>query len=329
MVRIGREQLRGDERLEQRYVKRLYRFVGVVVTMMCIVVMQSCSGSSDPIQMERHESVLFVPPVIVGEGGWCLMTEDKVCRGGKALKGPIIGETWWGYGGPPATRIGVVVTTSEASAVSVEGGEPIATRTEGVLPDGLRTAVVEIHGARHFRRVPGFNISAPVLASFIPLSRGGKLIYQNRRTQTPLLFVDPTRNWTGPASPPGGVCTINTGHLEGLRIEKGGVVTRLEPHADLVEQPLLSCAIAIYELSGSVIFASVLVDAGHPGSSPTPLPGMTPVQGHPGVVEAPVAEGDGVAKRIRGGWLVVSRGVSDGQRLALLAHLSAAVHPNA
>jgi hypothetical protein len=326
MVRIGQEQPRGDERLARRYVRRLYRFIGVVAMIVCITIMMACSESSDPVQRAiqrvRHEDVLLVPPVMVGEGGWCLKTkEGKTCRGGKALRGPIIGETWWGYGGPPAIRIGVVVTTSEVPAVSVEGGEPIATRTEGVVPDGLRTAVVEIQGGRHFRRVPAFNISVPAPTSFTPLSRDDKPIYQNRQSQTPLLFVEPTRGWTWPAKAPDGICKLNTGHLAGLRIEKGGVVTRLERRADLVGQPLLACAITAYELNGSPIFASVLVDAGHPGDRPRPLPGMRPLHGHPGIVEAPVAEGDGVAKRVGAAWLVVTEGKNIEQRVTLLRQL--------
>ncbi len=328
MAHIGQEQLRGDEQLERRYVKHLFRFIGTVGMTMCIAVMLACSGSSDPIQRVRHESVLFVPPVIVGEGGWCLKTEEgKACKEGKALKGPIIGETWSGYGGPPDIRVGVVVTTSEVSAVSVEGGEPIATRTEGVLPDGLRTAVVEIQGGRHFQYVPSFHISVPGPVSFVPLGRSDQPIHQSRGPRVLLLFTEPTRNWTWPTGVSSGICEIRTGNLEGLRIERGGVVTRLESHLGLVGQPLLSCTMTEYELNGSPILASVLVDAGRPGSSPTPLPGMRPLQGHPGIVEAPVAEGDSVARRIRGGWLVVSRGANGRQRLTLLEHLGATVRP--
>ncbi len=293
----------------------------------CIVVMPACSGSSDAAQRVRHVRVLFVPPVIVGEGGWCFkIEEDKACKGGWALNGPIIGETWWGYGGPPTIRIGVIVAISKVSAVSVEGGEPIATRTDGMLPDGLRTAVVEIQGGRHFQYVPGFHISVPAPVSFVPLGRSDRPIHQDRSSRVPLLFTEPTRGWIWPTGVSSGICEIRTGNLEELRIKGGGVVRRLESHLGLLERPLLSCAMTEYELSGSLIWASVLVDAGHPGSSPTSLPGMKPLQGHPGIVEAPTAEGDSVARRIRGGWLVVSRGANGRQRLALLEHLRAAVH---
>jgi hypothetical protein len=327
VVRIDRKRSCCDEQLKQRDVERLYRLIGIVVMVACIVTMLACSGSSDPLQRVRHESILFLPPVIVGEGGWCLkIEEDKACKGGWGLNGPIIGETWWGYGGPPTIRIGVVVTTRNVLAVSVEGGGPIATHTEGVLPDGLRSAVVEIQGARHFRRVPGFNISVPAPVSFVPLGKGGQPLHQNRGSRVPLLFTEPTRSWTWPMDISSGVCKIRAGSLEGLRMEKGSVVRRLESHLGLLERPLLSCAMTEYELNGSLIWASVLVDAGHPGSSPTSLPGMRRLLGHSGIVEAPTAEGESVAKRIRGGWLVVSRGANRRQRLALLEHLEGAVN---
>jgi hypothetical protein len=300
------------------------RFMTVLVMAICVVALASCSGSSDPIQTVRHESVLFVPPIEAGDGGWCLAIQNEACRG-IALQGPIIAEGWVGYG-PPPTRIGIVVTTSAVSAVSVEGGAPIAMRGEEALPDDLRAASVEIQGGRRFRRVPGFGISAPVPASFVPLAQGGKLMHQIRGLRTSLLFVEPTKRWTWPASVPRGICAIRIGRLEGLRVERGNVVTRFEHRVGLVERPLLSCALTVYELNGSSVLASVLVDAGDPGSSPTPLPGMKPLAGHPGVVQAPVADGEAVAHRIPGAWLIVTKGSGVSQRLDLLEHMSAKVH---
>jgi hypothetical protein len=314
-----------DAQRNQCHVRHLCRFVAVVVMTICVVVLTSCSGSADPIQTVRHENVLFVPPIEAGDGGWCLVIQSKACRGGIAFQGPIIAEGWVGCG-PPPTRIGVVVTASAVSAVSVEGGAPIATHDEEALPDDLRAAIVEIQGGRRFRQVPGFTISAPVPASFTALAQDGELMHQSRDLRTPLLFVEPTKDWTWPASVPRGICTIRTGHLEGLRAERGGVVTHLERRVGLVERPLLSCAITVYELNGSSILASVLVDAGDPGLSPTPLPGMKPLVGHPGVVQAPVADGEAVAQRIPGAWLVVTKGNGVSRRLDLLEHLRAKVH---
>jgi hypothetical protein len=325
-MEMGPRRSRHNTRRNRGCVRNPYWFVIMLVFTTCMAALASCSGSSDPIQTARNEGVLFVPPVEAGEGGWCLTTGDKACKGGEALKGPIVGEAWSGSGGHPPIRIGVVVTTSEVSAVSVEGGEPIATRIEGVLPDGLRAAVAEIQGGRHFRRVPGFNISAPEPASFVPLGRDGKPIYQDRRSQAPLLFVEPTQGWTWPASVPRGVCAIHIRHLDGLRVEKGGVVTHLEHRSGLVGRPLLSCATTAYELNGSSIFASVLVDAGDPGSSPAPLPGMKSLAEHPRVFQAPVAEGEAVARRIPDAWLVVADGGGFQQRLTLLEHLRATIH---
>lgn len=325
-MNMGLGRSLNDTRQNRRRARNPYRFMIVLVVTMCIVGLASCSGSSDPIQTVRRENVLFVPPFEAGEGGWCLTTGDNACSGGRAFEGPIVGEAWQGYGGPRPIRIGVVVTTSEVSAVSVEGGEPVATRLESVLPNGLRAAVVEIQGGRHFRRVPGFNISAPEPASFVPLGRDGKPMYQNRRSQSPLLFVEPTQGWTWPASVPRGVCAIHLRHLGGLTVEKGGVVTHLERRSGLVERPLLSCATTVYELNGSSILASVLVDAGDPGSSPGPLPGMKSLAERPGVFEAPVADGEVVARRIRGAWLVVAGRGGLAQRIGVLEDLRATIY---
>jgi hypothetical protein len=51
--------------------------------------------------------------------------------------------------------------------------------------------------------------------------------------------------------------------------------------------------------------AAVLLDASHPGATPSPLPGVQPLAGHPGIFEAPGAEGELAARRIPGAWLVV------------------------
>jgi hypothetical protein len=72
----------------------------------------------------------------------------------------------------------------------------------------------------------------------------------------------------------------------------------------------------------------VLLDVSHPGSTPPSLPGMQPLAGHPGIFEAPGAEGERAARRIPGAWLVVEEEDRIGLRVPveLLEHLRATIH---
>lgn len=103
-------------------------------------------------------------------------------------------------------------------------------------------------------------------------------------------------------------------------------MTRATHMADVIGRPFLSCASTSYSYEGWPLVAAILLDAGHPGSMPASLPAMTALPGHPGVFAAPVAEGQALARRIKGAWLAVAQGHNLAQRLMLLDHLSAFVH---
>jgi hypothetical protein len=327
-----------------RYVaRRILRGAATIAATACLLATVSCSRSASRpsrtsrdgdlgTQVVRHEPVLMLPRITGGEGGWCVTLYPGVCPTAnpvRAVHDPIIAESWSGHG-LHEVDVGFVLTTGEVAAVSVDGGRSIPTHAESVLTDNLRTAVVELRGGP-LRHVPGFNVNvrAVPLGSlrFTPLNSKGDPIPQAINPRAPLSFYLPGRGWVRPASaPPGGVCEIRTRHLAGLVAPAGFVVTRVIPHTGLIGQPFVSCASNSYSFEGWSLVASILLDAARPGSTPSALPVMKPLSGHPGRFEMPVAEGQAVARRIPGAWLVVARGRDDTQRLAVLEQLRATVH---
>ncbi len=281
-------------------------------------------------QVVRHEAVLLLPPIEGGVGGWCIATKPGECSAARAFRGPIVAQTNSGQS-PPPVQVGIVLATSDVSAVSVDGGSAIPTRTESALPDHLHVAVVEVRGGP-LENVPGFGVG-PRSLDFTPLNSNGVPIHQMIRPNGSLVFAIPSQRWRSPASPPRGICEVNAKHLGGLMPQGGVVVSHVEPHTGLVAQPLLACASTIYRFDGSPLLASVLLDAAHAGSTPGPLPAMQPLSGHPGVFQAVggafgglSSQGRMLARRTAGAWLVVAEGSGLQQRLRLLEHLSATVH---
>jgi hypothetical protein len=312
----------------------------------CLLTVASCSQSADKslhtglnrdigTQVVRHTPVLLLPTITGGEGGWCATLHSGVCPTANPVRtfhDPIVAESWSSQSSFPPVKyatIGFVLTTSEVAAVSVDDGRSVPTHAESVLPDNLRAAVVEFRGGP-LRHVPGFNVNVPLVSlgslSFTPLDSKDQLIPQTTEQRAPLSFYIPGRGWMRPASAPRGVCEIQASHLAGLVAPAGFVLTRVTPHTGLIGRPFVSCASNSYNFAGWPLVASVLLDATHPGSTPAPLPAMKPLLGHPGVFQALAAQGEMLARRIPGAWLIVARGEGLQQRLIVLEHLSATVH---
>ena len=278
--------------------------------------------------MSSHEEVLLVPEVNSGSAGWCLIRVNPSETGCPVVRShsPIIAETWSG-GGPPSLVHGYAVTTSQVTAVTVEGGSSIPTRTETALPDGLRAVAVEIRGKlAEDARLPGF----------APLNGGGARIDQSTETRPkpgeygrPLRSEVPTREVKNLAQPTSGVCRISAEKLAGLTVDGGSVISHVRSYSGLIGQGFISCASTSYSLDGWPLLAGMLLDASDPGATPPPLPAMKPLPGHPGIFQAPGSETWSprriIATRVHGAWLVVSRAKLQ-QRLALLEHLRATVH---
>ena len=119
--------------------------------------------------------------------------------------------------------------------------------------------------------------------------------------------------------------------FRGLTAASGSVVSDLRPVVGLIGRPFITCVATRYTYrysptDESSLQAFMVLDAGDPGIAPAPLPGMTPVAGHPGVEQSRLEGLALVARRVPGAWLLVESGRELGQRLALLADLRGSVH---
>jgi hypothetical protein len=305
-----------------KLVKRL-TLLGIV-----IAALGTCSCSGASTVTARNDEVLLLPHLDAGWAGWCLVRLSSSEGGCPVVRSnrPILAETW-SSGDSPSVTTGYAVTTSEVRSVSIDGSPPIPTRAETALPSELRTVVVEVRGG-------SFGESPP--PRFRPLNARREVIPQATqviRDQTqisePLAVTVPTRRVSNPAQATFGICRIAASRVAGLTMKGGSVVTRVGSYSGLVGQGFLSCASTSYDVSGWPMLAGVLVDASRPGTTPPALPGMRPLRGEPGIFqtagsERPAPEGDWLARRVRGGWLVVS-GAEPRQRLTLLKHLRATV----
>lgn len=306
----------------------VYRVPRVIVFGVVIVLVSSCSkttiakpvrsSNSDGAFVVSATNVLLLPPMDGGGGGWCMTTTPGLCssRYSRPVRDPIIAETWFGQG-PPALDEGVVLTTDKVAAVLINGIGPISTRPESVLPDHLRTAVVNLRARNVFTPISHLR--------FIALNSTGSVI-PSGSIHPQLLFRAPSKMWRSPAVPPKGVCRLSTTALPSLVSVRGRVMTRFQSHRAIVGREFVSCISTEYLFKGRPIVAAVLVDASHPGSAkPAPLPAMQPLSGHAGVLGGPGIEGDTVARRIPGAWLVVAKGGNLSQRLTLLERLRAVI----
>ncbi len=265
--------------------------------------------------------VQLVVPVQGGLVGWCMTYETPNRSGAKCpvvptSSRPIVTESW-SYQPHPDITEAVALTTGAVSAVSPPGGgASVATRAEPGLSYGLLAAFVEIPGDAP----PGEH------RTLTPLAAGGQAIAGLPPSSTPAGYGLQSHAWQRPAHPPHGPCGLSATSLPGLTAESGRVVLRLQSFTGLIGRPFLSCADTEYQLNGSPLDAGVVLDATHPGTAPAPLPGMTGVQGHAGVFQAPGWNARITGRRIHGAWLLVEGGSSLQQRLTVLEHLHATVH---
>lgn len=288
------------------------------VTLICTMTLSGCSQSlhqsayvSQPAPVSH---VLLVPELRGGWAGWCVATGYRPAMEGGAgcgestttSTGPIFDEAGCTEG---QTRIEIyALTTSEVAAVSVYGGRPIPTFTNATLPDGLRAVSVEVLRRNGHPNIDGGGALCPRLT---PLDAQDRPILKNGMPGRPQTVRLPgTLHWEVPAHPPKGDCGLTATRLpkETMAIE-GDVATRvgqIRPYRGLIGRALLSCVSMVYVYHQKHhLTSAVLLNQSHPGATPPPLPAMRPLAGHPGIFGAPGSEGEIVARRIPGAWLVV------------------------
>jgi hypothetical protein len=284
----------------------------------CLFTM-SCSGAGRASSIVEKQEILLVPPIVAGWAGWCMTTSPGGgCAAGRS-RPPIIAETWESSSAPAVT-VGYALTTSQVGSVSVEGRSPLLTHADRVLPDGLRTVVIEI---------PGLNPEHELLPHFTPLNAKGYRMPQppglgNEIRHGTLASGVPIRNVKNPAHPTSGVCRIRQARLVGLTAQEGSVITVVKAYSGLIGRGFVSCASTSYNLNGWPLLACTLLAAARPGMDPPMLPGIRSLPNHPGIFEAPGPEGRLLARRVHGGWLVAARAKFQ-QRLTLIEHLHVTV----
>lgn len=298
----------------------------------------------------RGAKVRLVATLDGGAAGWSVETKIPQGRGGEssgaglpeASNGPIYAEGC--QASPTVTSISVL-TTRAVTAVSVAGGPPIRTRTYPTLLDGLRAVVVELRGHAG-QPQPGFRLPCPKLtpldAQLRPLSRHGK-------PNKPLAITLPGKTgWLGkldsgrktcPVAPPSPVSCVPAPHPPagachltasspgpGITEQGGSIATRIEPALGLIGTTFLSCVdYDFFYEEEDRLDSAVLLNAQHPGAQPPSLPAMKPLAGHPGIFTTPGVEGERVARRIPGAWLVVEESDRIGLKIPLA--LLEALHP--
>jgi hypothetical protein len=296
----------------------------------CALGMTACSSSVHEVGVNatgasmsvrvKDQRMLLVPDLEVGAAGWCTLVigHGYTCNAGRIVV-PIF-EQGWSASGPPQLTEGIALTTSEVIAVSIDGAKRIPTWSEPGLPDGLRAVAVELPGYRpqdddhRFRR-----------PQFTPFNRRGQRI-RRRVTQVHLAaFGIQTTIMPEPAHAKVGACRIEELLVPGLVATRSVMISRVEPKKELLRGAMLPCASTVFESAGSSAVATILLDAGNPGSEPGTLPAAQPLRGHAGIVREPSAEGEIFARRSPGAWLVASK---CNQRLciSLLGDLHVSLH---
>lgn len=315
---------------------RRRRRYGVVLFVIVAIGVDACGGSAGSAakavgrdgvsQIATDEDVVLVPRVLGGEAGWCMARPRALFGPGACAEapgaGPIVAEYWSSTGSSEsAVASGVAITTSAVASVSVEGGEPIPTRSEPGLPGSLRTVSVEERVSARGKKFVEFMLPM-TRRRFTPLDSHGGTIGEVG-DQPVLSFKVPAVSWIPPETEPAGLCKIDAPSVGILSAVGGSVATRATSASDVPGEPLLSCISVRYRGGGSPLIASVLISAHRPGATAGPLPNAQPVRRRPGLYRALGASGAMVARRIPGAWLAVSGGDSQDQRVVLLTRLHA------
>lgn len=287
-----------------------------------------------------HVPVVLVPQFEPGHAGWVATFTWALLEGGERSGGelfyarrPMMSKSW-GTEGPPMITYGMAIVEPRVTAVAVDRlVVPVDPRHPkftpvpgvGVLPTygepgllGLRVVAVEILGAP--KTVRG-RVDGPL---FLPLDSKGHVIPFGPVPPSPESSVEPVVNSHGELPEKGHLCHVGS-RSGGARPFASQVVTALKPQLDIFGGGFISCARAEYKVGGGTVVAVVLVDARMPGVRPPGLPGMRPVPGHAGVFDSPGLEGQVLARRIKGGWLVVE-GHTLKQREEIFDQVEGTVH---
>jgi hypothetical protein len=226
-------------------------------------------------------------------------------------------------------QVAYYLTAPQVAAVRASPTLTILTRPEPLLPDGYRVAV----GFPEQER----GGTPQAMGAFSPVAlteNGRELARRHMRGSWRPWVPDPTVSWQrdpravprahvtlgvlAPRNegifrdlplrrPPAGPCAIDSSRLPGAQQQLGSVVLHVRPVPQVIGRAYLSCINTEITYRRWALDAALLLDAHHPGALPAPLPGSTPVPGHPGVVEETSGGifGGITGRRVGDAWLVV------------------------
>jgi hypothetical protein len=305
----------------------------------CTFLTTACAGSASSTPQAgtlvgRHEEVILQPFIGGGGGGWCVTTLRRSAPGMcpsyrmPVFRGPIIIENWSGESSSTKVPVdeAVILTTGEVAAVSLEGSTPIATYAESALPNHMRAVVVDLRGGSG-ERVLGVEAPLPFPRThFAALNPRGEVIQETHTPGPPFEFRLPSQSWKQPTRAPSRICSLKVEHLPNLKLVGGQTVIVVRPHIDIRGREFISCLHASYLLDGWPLEVDVLLDAEHPGLTPARPPAIQPLAKHPGIFQEPGTQGETLARRIPGAWLLVSKGEGLKQRLAVVKDLHVMLH---
>lgn len=292
--------------------------ITVMTTLAVVATLAACSGAIDA-RATRHQ-VLLVPPLQAGWSGWCFATSTEGGCAAGYTQPPIAAETWSATG-PPSVANGYALTAGDVAAISVGGRRRVTTMAAPGLPAGLRVAQIEL---------TAFNPEREPFPRFIPLDASHRAMAQSP-LRTPLHngaleIEDPVQTVNRGREVHAAPCSLAARHLAGLVVGSGSVIRDAHAFTGLIGLGFTVCERMAFDLRGWPLVGVILINASHPGAYPRDLPAMTLTGTGSTTVRAPGPEGELAAKRIAGGWLVVS-GANSTQRLALLDHLIGTVAP--
>lgn len=263
--------------------------------------------------------VYLAPQLEGGTAGWCMAIGDtrpdeggSDCAVPATSTGPIFAQQC--LVDQEGTDV-FAFTKSNVAAIEIARHRPIPTLANATLPNSLRAVAVEVQSTAGVSRHRSTRCLSPT-----PLNSKGDIIDERDAPGVPLEFRLPARRWRSPAREPGGGCRITAKAGSGVTAQWGSVAKGIRAYPQLIGNALLSCANVMYfnVREDRYFDVAVLVDAAHPGSEPAALRDMAPVSGHAGIGQLPGVEGEIVARRIPGAWLVVE----ESDRLGLATPLA-------
>jgi hypothetical protein len=292
------------------------RLIGAVVG--CALLITACASNSQGSGTVASRfgtivptggRVLLVPDLDAGSAGWCIAEPAGGGCATEPITEPIVSQQW-SSSGPPNQTEGTALTTSSATSVNV-GGADVPTRREAGLLKGFRVVTL---------RIPGYSLEgrpASQKPRFVGQDAAGHELATHDSSVRLATLEMPTVNTPASIDPSSAGCRIGVNQNMRLRITSQTALRRVRAQQGLVSGAMMACVTAEIKDDGAALRAALLLDAREPGTAPQALPAMRKISGMD-AFEAPIVEGEIVARRVAHAWLVVSGRASKSQKVAAL-----------